>query len=201
MPSLQVSALSLELTPRTLSTITSPIFSEFVLELGKLLRSTGTLGLLRPDRRAFQTAIFQAWRIQAHQNGQAVTEFSFLGGGGVAFHLKRPIPLIDIGAAVASVGHWGHTYSQEIRLCPVHRKVVWNPNTPQSLLATADTHLRRIHASPPPHPSTWSRPDGQIRSPDVRPPLIWSLPSSSHLLWCSENGVSTCSIEISGVHW
>lgn len=54
----QVPILSLELTPRTLSTITSPIFSKFVLELGKKtsfpIHSAflETLGPLGPDRQA-----------------------------------------------------------------------------------------------------------------------------------------------------
>ena len=42
----QVPILSLELTPRTLSTITSPIFSKFVLELGKKNFLPNSLGFL-----------------------------------------------------------------------------------------------------------------------------------------------------------
>lgn len=76
----QVPILSLELTPRTLSTITSPIFSKFVLELGKKtsfpIHSAflETLGPLGPDRQALRGSIcLGARRIQArYQNGKTV---------------------------------------------------------------------------------------------------------------------------------
>ena len=99
----QVPALSLGLTPRTLSTITSPVFSKFVLELGKLPNSLDPLG----NSGAAATRLTSSSRIDlfrsAANSGSLSERVNCTTGGTFQTHAKESFPFLALSYSKRSI--------------------------------------------------------------------------------------------------